>query len=588
MIFANPTGLWALLGIPAILLIHFLQREAKRIPVSTLFLLAPLDRESAAGRRFDRLRHSLPLWLQLLGVLLLAWLLAEPRRSNARAVQRIVLVLDDSASMGAFLEELGAALRRELPPLASFAAATEYSVLESSPTGATLYRGAEQTELLDSLAAWHPAAGSHSPERALRVGRSLAGSEGVLIFVTDHPGDPLPFGARRLAVGAPIDNVGFAGLRVEEAEGKATWRATLRNYSDRPQTRTWFLASGERRGPTRSLGLAPGSSLTLQGEFPEDADRASLVLEPDRFSRDDRLDFVRPLPKRLLVSLAVAPAAEPLAADLVASLERTAPAGPGDAADLWFTTYDPLAQSEPPAASLVLMNQGQAPRRFLSGPIVAANHPLVAELDWQGLIARSTPSMPRREGDLALLWQGDRPLLLLRDGAGRRQLLVNFDVLHSNAPRLPAFVVLVHRFAAWIREGKIAAELRNLELGQPLALACHTEADAFPLEIATKGDRSSIPAHQARQLRAPEVPGFFRVSQGGALLLDASAHFADVREADFSKAGSVSEIAPLRESVLEQQTAGDPAWFVWVLAFAVSLLLCWHLLGRRTGAETAA
>jgi hypothetical protein len=580
-LFANPAGLWALLGIPVILLIHFLQRESKRVEVSTLFLLQHLDRESIQGRRFDRLRNSIPLWLQLLGVLLLAWLLSEPRWASGRSVQRVVLVLDNSASMEAFHEELLEAIRRELPPLTSLVGTTEYTAIESSSIGTTLYRGTSLGDLTAALASWEPAAGSHSPEQALRVGRGLAGSGGILVFVTDHPGEALPFGASRLAVGTALDNVGFAGLRVDTDNDKTVWRATLRNYSDSPQTRSWFLGSQGRRSEARSVVLEPGSTRVLQGEFPEGVDRVSLVLEPDRFTRDDSLHLVKPIPKQLLVSRTGAPSAESLIAGIIGSLENAAQAGTGETPDLWFTTYNPLAPADLPGVSIVLLNQEQVPGRFFSGPLVASNHPLVAELDWQGLIARSTPSIPMAEGDLVLLWQGERPLVFLREGGGKRQLVFNFDVASSNAPRLPAFIVLVHRFAALLRADKIAVEFRNVELRQPLALAYESKEGAPDLEVMTETGRGSVPLARARQLRAPGEPGFFRVGQGGTVLLDAAANFADTREADLSKAGSVSELGALPEAIRERQTEGDPVWFVWVLLLAATMLVTWHLLGRK-------
>jgi hypothetical protein len=581
ILFANPAGLWALLGIPAILLIHFLQRESKRVEVSTLFLLEHLDRESVQGRRFDRLRNSVPLWLQLLGVILLAWLLSEPRWASGRSVQRVVLVLDNSASMETFREELLEAIRRELPPLTSIVGTTEYTAIESSSIGTTLYRGTSLGELTTALSSWEPAAGRHSPESALRVGRGLAGSGGILVFVTDHAGETLPFGASRLAVGTPLENVGFAGLRVDTENDKTVWRATLRNYSAKAQTRSWFLGSGGRRSEARSVALEPGATRILQGEFPEGIDRVSLVLEPDRFTRDDSLHLVKPAPKRLLVSRTGAASAETLIAGLIGSLENTAQATAGETPDLWFATYNPLAPAELPTVSIVLMNQEQVPRRFFSGPIVASNHPLVADLDWQGLIARSTPSVPMAGGDLVLLWQGERPLVLVREGKGKRQLIFNFDVASSNAPRLPAFVVLVHRFAALLREDKIAVELRNVELRQTLALAYDAGDGAAELEVMTEAGRGTIPLSRARQLRAPGEPGFFRVGQGGTILLDAAANFADTREADLSKADSVSELGALPEAIRERQTEGDPVWFVWVLLLAAAMLVTWHVLGRK-------
>src|SRR6516225_2516595 len=103
--FSHPAGFFALLAVPAVLLIHFLQRESRQVTVSTLFLLDVLAPESAAGRRFERLRQSVPLWLQLLSALLLTWLIVQPRWVRRHSVQQIVLLLDSSVSMSAFHTE---------------------------------------------------------------------------------------------------------------------------------------------------------------------------------------------------------------------------------------------------------------------------------------------------------------------------------------------------------------------------------------------------------------------------------------------------------------------------------------------------
>ena len=79
IVFANPLGFLALLGIPAILLIHLLQRQSQKFPISTLFMLDAIDRQSLKGQKLDRLRNSIPLWLQLLSILVLTWLLIHPR-----------------------------------------------------------------------------------------------------------------------------------------------------------------------------------------------------------------------------------------------------------------------------------------------------------------------------------------------------------------------------------------------------------------------------------------------------------------------------------------------------------------------------
>lgn len=580
LIFANPLGFWALLGIPAVLLIHFLQRESRRLPISTLFLLEHIDRESVKGRQFDRLRQSIPLWLQLLGVMILTWLLAEPRWTSARSVQRVVLVIDSSASMEAFAKEVDQTLREKIPPLTALVGTTEYSLIESAVTGANLYRGTSFEEMMASLNEWSPSASAHSPEAALRVGRSLAGTEGTLIFVTDHLLEDIPFGAALLSVGNPIANVGFAGLRVDTEADKTTWQATLRNYSDTPESRSWFLASGQQRTESRPVDLAPGETRTLQGQFPGDGDRITLVLEPDRFSSDDVLHLVRPAPKPLIVSRTGASGVEPLVAGLIASLENTPQATAGTIPDLVFATYNPLQPGDLPAVSIVFLNQEQVPKQFFNGPVVAANHPLVEDLDWQGLIARSTPSLPLIEGETVLLWQGDRALILLREDGTRQQLIFNFDVVHANAPRLPAFVILIHRFVHRVREKKIGLESMNTELRQSLTVAHDPSPAADLLTLVTADGRLSIAPDKARYLRAPGAPGFFQLVQGDTPLLNASANFADTREADFSEATVFSDLDSLPRKISEQRSVSDPWWQLWLFALAATTLLCWFYLNR--------
>lgn len=578
VLFANPAGFWALLAIPAILIIHFLQRESKRYHVSTLFLLDLLEKESVKGRRIDRLRQSIPLWLQLLASLLGVWLLVQPRWASTHAVQRVVIVLDDSASMSAFREELKIALAKELPRLTRFTGTTEYTVLESSAAGRTLFRGTALRELNAALDAWLPTAGSHNWESALQAGRGLAGTGGVLLFATDHPGEPLSHGAIRLAVGTRVANVGFTGASVEGAGAETMWKATLKNHSAHPQTRSWFLASGMGRTESRLVELEAGATRTLQGRFPEANSRVTLILEPDRFEADDRLDLLVPSSKILHVARAGAAGLEPLVNDLAGSLESVALAQPGIEPDFWFSSYNPLSPSGLPPVSVVFLHQEQVPRIFLSGVISEARHALVSDLDWQGLIARSTPSLPMEQGDQPLLWQGERVMVLLRETKGRKQLVFNFDVATSNAVRLPAFVVLIHRFANLLRKEKVAVEMANVEWNQHLAVAHAKGTAAPPLTFRTNDGTRTVPLIQARFLRAPDSHGFFEILQGNEPLLIGASNFADVREADFSRAGAISEIGGLPERLKERQTRDDLWRPLWILLLTLAILLAWSFL----------
>src|SRR3954470_12295170 len=95
-VFANPAGLWVLLGVPAILVIHFLQQRARTARTSTWFLIEKLAPDSARGPTWHRLGNSRSFWLQLIAVLLAAWVLAEPRWVREESAQTVVVVFDAS------------------------------------------------------------------------------------------------------------------------------------------------------------------------------------------------------------------------------------------------------------------------------------------------------------------------------------------------------------------------------------------------------------------------------------------------------------------------------------------------------------
>ena len=112
---ANPWGLLALMAIPAIVGVHFLQERSRRVRASTLFLLERAAPTAAAGARIERFRQSLPFWMQVLAAAIAAWLLADPRIVRRDSRQTVAVVLDSSASMQACREQTLARLAARLP-----------------------------------------------------------------------------------------------------------------------------------------------------------------------------------------------------------------------------------------------------------------------------------------------------------------------------------------------------------------------------------------------------------------------------------------------------------------------------------------
>ncbi len=595
---ANPAGLWALLGLPAVLAIHFLQRRARDLPISTLFLLEKTRRESISGRRFDRLMNSVPLWMQLLAVLLLTWILAEPRYQKARSTQRVAVVLDSSASMSVFRDPLKDELSKQLPDLQGPAAALELTLLESTGNLAKIYTGGSIEEALAKLDTWQPTSGLTDPGSALRLARSLVGREGTVVYATDTPQDALAFDAQLLAVGEPVDNVGITGIRFERKEGALVWRAVVRNYSETAATRSWSIVfpDGKRTEP-KSIEIKADALVSLQAAFPEDAESAVLELSPDRFTLDDRVPIMPPAPKTIGLFSATSPEFEKLAERMIRSLDAVEPTNDASASDLALVSYDPLDPALPEGNAAVFVNDATRTGAYLKGGIVAEAHPLVAGLNWQPLLVRESIQLERLSTDDVLLWQDTRPLIFLRelsateDRPAARQLCFNFDLRKSNALRQPAFIVCLHRFVESIRERKVALVRETLETSQPVQLASRPDAPVELRQFDLSGkrvDTTALPGSRVQRFRAPATPGFLRAVQGEQDLLEAAVFFADTREADFRKCDTDVTLGGASAAAVERHTEEDHWWRLWVLLLLAALLVSWYFSkdGPREEQET--
>lgn len=580
----NPLGLLALLGIPAVLAIHFLQRKAVELPVSTLFLLERTQREAASGRRFDRLIPSIPLWMQLLAVLLLTWLLVEPRYPKAGSVQRLAIVVDSSASMGVFKNEAIAQIEKALPKLKGTAQTLEITLLESVPNRPRLYTGTSPEELRAAMEKWNPRDGLSDPTSSLRLARSLVSTEGTVVYLTDTPAPSLPFDAKLVSVGQPIENVGFTGITFANEEGALVWRALVRNYSTTAATRTWALQTSIGSTEPRSFTIEPGALLTLQAAFPADAKQVRVVLSPDRFPLDDVLPLVAPKPKPLNLYTATSPAFASLTEKLLRSLASTTPVNDAATADLAIASYDPLDPVLPPGNSVIFVEDATSAGAYLKGGIVAEAHPLLDGLNWQSLLIRETIQLDRLPSDRVLLWQEKRPLIFLRDipategKPAARQLCFNFDLRLSNAGQQPAFIVLLHRFAEMIRDTKVAPASENLETTQPIRL---TTVPNVPVKITSTNASGEAPheteiAIARSEIFAPSEPGFLTVTQNNQPLLTAGVFFADTREADFTTCEPADHLTgSSNRAVEERHTKPDPLWQVWLVLLLAALLVSW-------------
>ena len=102
MSLANPLALaWGLLVVP-IVIFYILKIRLKRVPVSTVLFWRQIFDEKKPRSLWQKLRHLVSLLVQLALLALLVAALAEPFfTSDALNSRRVILIVDDSASMNA-------------------------------------------------------------------------------------------------------------------------------------------------------------------------------------------------------------------------------------------------------------------------------------------------------------------------------------------------------------------------------------------------------------------------------------------------------------------------------------------------------
>jgi hypothetical protein len=102
----RPSALWLLLLIPPLVALYFLKLKRPRLAVPSLVLWQQVVNDNRVNSPFQRFKRNILLLLQLLLLLLLILAATEPfRRGGPSASDRLPILIDRSASMGAVNEQ---------------------------------------------------------------------------------------------------------------------------------------------------------------------------------------------------------------------------------------------------------------------------------------------------------------------------------------------------------------------------------------------------------------------------------------------------------------------------------------------------
>lgn len=229
-----------LLLIPAIILLYILKQEAKPQKFSSTMLWQEVYRNLEATRPWEKLRKNLLLFLQILTILLLVLAMMGPwLRSAGRQGEQMVLVLDNSASMGTLYngeqtrleaaKEAACHYVDELPSGSVFhvISGNRQAVLvltgSSDRTEAKLrIQGIEQTSL----------AGDLSSTLGLVQSCASQSESGEIMFFTDTAFDIGDLEARVESFYSEAANISLNSLSYARKEDRLLVLMQVSNYSD--------------------------------------------------------------------------------------------------------------------------------------------------------------------------------------------------------------------------------------------------------------------------------------------------------------------------------------------------------------------
>ncbi len=616
---------WLILGglVFAILVLHMRRRRQVDIPSVLLWRL--IDNTGSPRRSLRWPPPSVLLALQLLIVLLAAIALAQPMLgANRGSNEHTIYVLDSSASMRAtdvapsrFDEALSSLVDRinSTDPESG----NRFSIVTAGPNPRIeVARQSDPAGIVSILASLTATDGPADWQGAADLIASLVvGDETPNIVVLTDGADP---GESVLADAFPnIDvervvfgedntvNLGMTATlsAVDAAAGQ--WRAfgTVTFTGVRPPAnvtvRVMFQPAGadgfvqlsefdvSRPGATNDEATKPIEP--QQQRFVEDLDLPGpgivvLALPRDAGPGDNQFRFeVRPQP-RVARILYLGEHTLPLIAALQSfdNIELDEADGlPADDSQFDLVIVDNVTVPRQPATNVLWLGSGRVAGQPVPNGVATpsitgwdAEHPLSANITWDGLALQLGYAVQRMQGATVLLESGGTPLIQARSTPAGREVRIAFDIASSNWPERTSFPIFISDLVNWLGVDLASVAPAPCQVGVP----CPIEAR---LVSGTVVDESGAVVWSTNTAGAayllPGIENTFVPSRAGIYTLQAGNQIRQLVVNPVS--ANEINLAPQEESTGTHLLSSPPRVWWWLLLVALILLAMETLLAGR-------
>ncbi len=446
LLFASPAALWALLGLPLLVLANWLSGRYREQLVPNLMLWRSLTQEVASSQQRSRRLQRLKLLLELMLLTLLVIGAGQPQlRQPAPAPRRIAIVIDNSLRMQTRLPNGKTAWHAARTAAAKLIdqlnRTDQVSLLLTVTPDAAQSGWRKPTEARDALARAEVAAVAGSATPLVRAALAL-GPKVQVYQIGLGPRGPKQDRVVRIGVGHErSDNLGWIGFHAATSVGRAggTVLGVLASAADYKR-QVWVRLESDGTIDRKLLTLEPGGQAEVRFKKPALGRSLRLTIEGgDNLAADDTLTAGR----GAAVRLDIRPSGKLPKLDIVARLlpevradapeERTIHVRLGIAPEHPLPL--PLVLAKPAASEGWQISPAKPARGF--GRL--ARDPLFEGLNLSNVVIRETDRLTRAPIELRpIAWSidGNTPLI----ARGNRLLWLAFALDDwSEDPSFPIF-----------------------------------------------------------------------------------------------------------------------------------------------------
>ena len=590
--FTLPLGFLALLAVPILVGIYLLRTRSRRYPVSNLMLWVNQKQARQGGLRVERLQTPLLFLLELLALIFLALAIAEPIIRTSKSQIPLIVVLDDSFSMLAGVED--SSKSRSITALDELLKPDGFNPLAKPRYGIRYVLAGTEPQLLNEVAKstgeaiaelerWRCLSPSADLETAISFAAALGDSKALMLIVTDGPpAHPLESDSIQWwGFGSPQPNVAFVNATRNPSESGERCLFEITNLSGSARKTELVVALHDTvigDSPARlhhsTVAIRPMETHRVFLNLPPNTPALRAWIGDDSLSIDNTVVLLPQVRKPVHVDVQIQD--QRLQSLIVDALKATGRSvSTTTQPDLIFLDQATFANDANEAWLMRLVIEPQA-SAYLGPFVVNRAHPLTEGLSFNGVVwgAGTTEEFI----GVPIITAGNVPLLTDTERyTGIHELRLRLRPDLSNLQTSPNWPALIWNLLEWRASESPGLQRSNLRLGEVAVLTTKLGVESVRV-VSPSGDIHDQPVLERKvNLMAQDV-GIYEVDTGSEKYAFSS-NALHQSESDLRTRAS-GRWGDWGDTALGRWGYRSFAWFFLLLAIATLTL---HLILSKRG-----